>query len=272
MSGISFLAAFLSATLIAMAAWRAGFLSKSGAIAAAICGGILFGFGGWKWAALLMAFFISSSLLSRAFDRRKAALSEKFAKDSRRDWGQVCANGGLGAALALASWLSPGAAWPWAAFVGAMAAVNADTWATELGVLNRTPPRLITTGEIVERGTSGGISLLGSLSAAAGAGWIGICAAGFSLLQNGTSPSIIILAALASGVAGAFFDSLLGATIQAIYYCPQCGKETERSPIHTCGAATRPLRGLHWLNNDLVNFFASLAGALLALGVWLLLQ
>ena len=44
-------------------------------------------------------------------------------------------------------------------------------------------------------------------------------------------------------------DSILGATVQAMYYCPACEKETER-PIHNCGTRTRPMRGVNWLNND----------------------
>ena len=37
-----------------------------------------------------------------------------------------------------------------------------------------------------------------------------------------------------AGLLGALFDSLLGATVQAIYYCPACEKETERHLIHLC--------------------------------------
>ena len=65
------------------------------------------------------------------------------------------------------------------------------------------------------------------------------------------------------------FDSLLGATVQTIYTCPVCHKETEKR-LHTCGTPTERLRGWAWLNNDLVNFSASLVGALVGAGVWLL--
>jgi uncharacterized membrane protein len=71
-----------------------------------------------------------------------------------------------------------------------------------------------------------------------------------------------------AGVCGALFDSLLGATVQAIYFCPTCNKETERHPLHTCKTPTVRRRGWRWLNNDMVNFFASLIGALAAFGLW----
>jgi uncharacterized protein (TIGR00297 family) len=250
---------FLLGILIAVLAWRAGALSNSGAWAAALTGGLIFGMGGLPWAALLLAFFISSSVLSRLFGKRKASLAEKFSKGHQRDWGQVLANGGLGALLAVVYWLFPSMGWVWAAFAGAMAAVNADTWATELGVLSKQAPRLVTTGKPVERGTSGGITLLGTLAALGGAAFVALIAALFSL---GDEAWALLLAATLGGLAGSFFDSLLGATVQAIYRCPQCGKETERHPRHTCGVETVQVRGWSWMNNDLVNLSCSLAGAL----------
>ena len=260
--------------LIGWLAWRAGALSSSGAWAAALTGGLIFGLGGLPWAVLLLTFFISSSALSRLFARRKASLSEKFSKGSRRDWGQVLANGGLGASLAVIYALWPAQPWPWVAFAGAMAAVNADTWATELGVLNPTPPRLITNGKPVERGTSGAISLLGSLAALAGAGLVALFAAVFSIPSSAPAQEILamITAALLGGLSGAFFDSFLGATVQAIYYCPACQKETERHPRHLCGAETTQARGWGWLDNDWVNFAASLVGALVAVALWMALS
>jgi uncharacterized protein (TIGR00297 family) len=247
--------------LIGYAARRAGALSAGGAWAAALSGGLIFGLGGLPWAVLLLAFFLSSSLLSRLFTRRKAAIEEKYAKGARRDAGQVLANGGLAALLALAHWLWPEAAWPWAAFAGALAAVNADTWATELGVLNPAPPRLITTGRAVERGTSGGVSLAGYAAALGGAGLIALGAALFTPADGALR---IFAAVTLAGLLGSTLDSLLGAGLQAIYTCPNCRKETERHPQHTCGAPTTLTRGWRWLNNDAVNFLASLAGAALA--------
>jgi uncharacterized membrane protein len=75
------------------------------------------------------------------------------------------------------------------------------------------------------------------------------------------------LAGTAGGLAGSLFDSLLGATVQAMYFCPACQKETERHPAHSCGARTERIRGWSWLGNDAVNFAATAFGALLAIGI-----
>jgi len=151
------------------------------------------------------------------------------------------------------------------ACAGAMAAVNADTWATELGVLSRHPPRLITTGRRVEVGTSGGITWLGTGASLAGALFIGLLAglAALILGQGWAVAAASLLGAAVGGTAGSLFDSLLGATVQAIYRCDTCGKETE-SKIHRCGTETRLVRGWPWLGNDVVNFLASAVGALVA--------
>jgi uncharacterized protein (TIGR00297 family) len=253
--------------LIAVTAWRLGSLSDSGAVAAAILGGLIFGLGGLPWAVLLLTFFISSSLLSRAFKRRKAAFDEKFSKGSRRDAGQVLANGGLGVLLVIAASVWPHPIW-FVAYAGTLACVNADTWATEIGVLSRSAPRLITTGRQVEGGTSGGISALGTLAAWLGAALIGAVAWLSSGGFSSSNAAAWLVAASLAGLAGCLFDSLLGATVQSIYHCPACQKETERHPLHTCGAPTTPLRGWAWLNNDGVNFLSSWVGAISAVAVW----
>ena len=261
-----FILAGILSLAIGLLAWRMRALSPSGALAAFVTGLLVFGLGGIAWAAVLLTFFISSSLLSKAFSRRKAVIAEKFSKGSQRDWGQVLANGGLGAILVLVWYQSGSPHWIWVAYVGAMAAVNADTWSTELGVLSSRLPRRITTGIQVEIGTSGGVTFLGYLVAAAGALLVGAVAGLFSPTQN---PILFGLVITLAGLAGSTVDSLLGDTIQAIYLCPVCNKETERHPVHWCGTPTTPLRGWRWMNNDWVNFFCSLAGALAALFICL---
>lgn len=247
--------AFLLSTAVAMVAFWRRSLSGSGVLAALLVGTVIYGGGGWQWGVLLGLFFVTSSLLSHFKAEEKRTAAEKFDKGHQRDSGQVLANGGLGALLALLTVVVPSPLWAWA-FTGVMATVTADTWATELGTLSKQPPRLISNGRVVEVGTSGGISPLGTAISLLGGLFIGLAA---GLMGMGPTVGRTAVAGALSGLVGSLFDSLLGATVQQIYYCDTCQKETERK-IHTCGTATRPLRGWSWLNNDLVNLIASLVG------------
>jgi uncharacterized protein (TIGR00297 family) len=256
---------------IGLLAYRRHSLDRSGVIGAIITGTTTFGLGGWSWGLALIYFFVSSSALSHFREQDKAqTAADKFSKGSERDLGQVAANGGAATLLALACGLTSSPRLRrllQAGYAGVLATATADTWATEVGVLSSHQPRLITSGKRVSPGTSGGITLLGTATGAVGAFSLGTI---FWLLQRcRSSLGFLPLIGLMSGMAGSVFDSLLGATLQAMYYCPVCDKETERG-IHSCGTKTRHLRGLSWLNNDAVNFIATLGGGLVAMALQLL--
>ncbi|MGB3905601.1 MAG: DUF92 domain-containing protein [Anaerolineae bacterium] len=258
--------------VIGILAHRREALTTSGVWGAILVGTITFGFGGWIWGLVLIAFFALSTALSRYRQADKRELADKFLKGAQRDVGQVLANGGLGAFIALLYFSYPTSALL-AAFLGSIATVNADTWGTEIGVLSGVPPRLITTGRRVPVGTSGGITLLGTAASTLGALFIGVL--GYVLLctealigaGNALRLSWIIPITLISGLLGSLFDSLLGATVQGIFYCARCEAETEKE-LHGCGLRTSHLRGWRWLDNDVVNFLSSLCGALVAIAVW----
>lgn len=245
--------------LIAAAAWRARSLSASGAVAAAVIGTLAIA-AGWGWGALLVAYFVGSSALSHAGREIKTQRTGAIvSKAGPRDAIQVLANGGVFAVAALAAVLYP-AARSFALGAGALAASAADTWATELGTHYGSTPRSILTGRAVPVGTSGGVSAIGSLGAILGALFVAGCA--FAL---GWTPRVVLVAAV-GGVAGALVDSLLGASVQGARWCDTCARGTERLR-HDCGALTRHVRGVSWLDNDVVNFLSGLAGGLLA--AWL---
>ena len=253
---------------IGLLAYRRGSLSRSGVAGALIAGSCIFGFGGWVWGVLLILFFASSSLLSRYRAADKSAVAQQFAKGGRRDAWQALANGGVCAVLAIAYWLHE-VPLLWGAFVGSMGAVTADTWATELGVLAKRRPRLVTTWQPVATGTSGGVSLLGTAATLAGSVSIGasatlLLAVSRTLGGNGPGGSgalSLILPAVLGGIVGAFVDSVMGATIQAVYYSEGRQKETEkRSELD--GTPNRYLRGWSWVTNDVVNLTSALVGAL----------
>lgn len=190
-------------------------LTGRGATAALAVGlGTIWGLG-WRGFVLLLAFFVSGSLLTRAVKGGEGAAE---GGGRRRNARQVMANGGVAALAALVG------NWTW--FAGAVAAANADTWATEIGSHSPTPPRLITNGTRVAPGTDGGMTLLGTAGGVAGAGFI----AGLSYILGQRGALVIAVA----GVVGMLLDSLLGATVQ--------GK-------------------VRWVDNDAVNLAATLAGA-----------
>ncbi|MEP6549670.1 MAG: DUF92 domain-containing protein [Gemmatimonadales bacterium] len=242
--------------LVAAGARRARTLTASGAIAAAVVGAISVA-AGWSWGLLLLSLFVSSSALTRIGEQRKAdRVGSVVEKGDDRDAAQVIANGGVFAAAALGYILVPSPAW-YAIGAGALAASNADTWATEIGTLAGTEPVSIISWQRVPNGTSGGISLVGTAGGIFGALFIAAVAA----LANWPVP---FTAMALGGIAGALADSLLGATLQARRWCEVCSKSTERL-THSCGAKTRHAGGLAGFDNDAVNFVCSCVGGLIAL-------
>ncbi len=256
----------LLAALIAAAGYATRALTVGGAFGAFVVGTVTFGVGGPLWGLLLVVFFVSSSLLSEWQSGAKAEIAREIERGTRRDLVQVAANGGVPALLALAQAAVPDVdLFP--LLVGAVAAVTADTWATEVGLTSQEPPRLITTGQTVPPGTSGAVTVLGSGAAAAAGALVGLTAALLVLSEAAIKYRLLdlsgagfLLLAPAAAVAGAAFDSWLGATIQAVRRCEECGVETERR-THHCGSRTIHVRGWRLVDNDVVNALTSLIGA-----------
>lgn len=220
-------------------AWRFGWLTPGGVAAAVAVGAVVLAGTGAAGLGLLLAFFVSASLLTRLGGPGKPAGGrEHRATDggSGRSASQVLANGGAAAAaasLGLAGRPELGQV----ALLGALAAATADTWATELGTLVRGTTRRITTWREVPPGTSGGISWPGSLGGLAGAAALGVAA---GLLDPGGRTLGAVALALGGGGVGMATDSLLGATLEG---------------------------RVGWVDNDVVNLVGTIVGALVALGL-----
>jgi len=256
----------LLSLLVAVVSYRLRFLDSSGSVATFVLGVIIFGIGGWPFSAPMLSFFFLSSVLSKVAERRRREISSLFEKSSRRDAGQVLANGGI-AAIAILIWHVTGAPLWYMLFLGAVAAVTADTWATEVGILLGRNPRSVINWLPVPAGTSGGITVAGVAGSVAGAFMIAV--AGWLVRMPGPAYSFGIKGIVCLTVSGVFaqvLDSVLGATIQAQHVCPVCGRHTERR-LHCGGVATRFHSGLRWVNNDVVNALCALGGVVIVFGV-----
>ena len=252
------LLALFVALPIAALAMAVGALTMTGAVAAVVVGALCI-LAGWGWAALLILYFVVAVAFSKiGADAKARRTGSVVAKTGGRDAIQVLANGGV---FAVAAFLSTHvtaaiATLLAAAAVGALAASASDTLATEVGTLVGGEPRSVIGWGAVPAGTSGGVTIAGSLAMAGGAVLIALAAFGMRLSSHA-------VAAALGGIAGAIADSLLGALVQERRRCPHCGVATERR-LHDCGTATEHAGGLWWLDNDLVNLCATLIGAAVA--------
>lgn len=255
--------AALCAAGFAAAAWSALWLTVSGAASTFVVGLVVFGLGGGRFMVPLLIFFVSSSLLSRLARTRKPPGTTQ---NSARDAGQVWANGGAATAIVLA-FAAVAHRWPIDAtryllmlYLAALATVNSDTWATEIGSLSRRAPRLVGNWRVVAPGTSGAVSALGIAAALCGAAVIPL-----SMLSLWRLSWAEFAAVAWAGFLGGLADSVFGAGLQAQYLDDRTGDLRDAPGEYDRG----PVRGLSWVNNDVVNLFASLCGVLCA---WALLR
>jgi len=248
----------LMAMVVSILSYRVKFLDLSGAFGAFLLGLVIFGFGGWLFTVPILMFYITSSILSVIGRKRKQKFQASFEKTGVRDVYQVYANGGIPGILVLVNYFFPDPV-VYYMYLAALASATADTWATEIGVFSRTPPRMITSMGRVEPGRSGAVSLTGLIAALTGS--FIIAYPGLLLYPQAFDKVFVIIVIILSGFSGNLLDSLIGASIQAQFICKSCGKQTERK-IH-CGAQTEHHSGSLFMNNDLVNMLSIAFGSMI---------
>jgi uncharacterized protein (TIGR00297 family) len=234
-------------------------LSSSGAVAATLIGLAIFVGFGVKGLILLGVFFASSSLWSKYKVNNKGNLEEMLAKGSIRDWRQVVANGGAAAIFSFLYSFHHDITWL-IGFTVSIASANSDTWASEIGPLSRKNPISIRTMRRVERGTSGAVSLLGSMAALLASLLISLCSNWLFHLNL-----FYCLVIFLFGYLGNVIDTVIGAFYQQLYVCRHCGIETEKRDH--CQMPTKRIKGIIYVDNDMVNFSSGLFGAIFAIAV-----
>jgi uncharacterized protein (TIGR00297 family) len=265
---LDFLAGFTFSVVLGGLAYMQKSLSLSGLICALAIGTSLYGFGGWQPFLLFVLFFVSTSILTRFRYQKKAKMGAAEPRGGARSIWQGVGQGGVAcivafiAALYTSSW-SP----LMLSLISSIGEANADGWAAEIGVLSKRMPRLITRlSKEVPPGTSGGVSLLGETTAFLGS--IFIASLGVATGMGGEAVPVALLVCIVSAILGEHIDSVLGATVQAVYYCPECQKETEQK-IHGCGTRCKHRRGISFVSNEFVNFIATGSAAVLSVVLYI---
>ena len=246
----------VAAIVFALVAYRLRFLNFDGAIVGGLMGASILYFGGWVWIIPPLTFFVAASLLSAWSARKRGSGESLQVRGGARDAVQVLANGAVGWGLVILHHFIPlpGAWW---LFAGAFAAASADTFATEIGTAVKGRTWSIVTAQPVEPGTSGGVSVAGTLAALAGGLVVALVAAG----AEGEFALRTILVVTAAGFVAAAADSFLGATIQGRYRDPT-GRITDAAISN--GEANEHIGGFAHVDNDMVNLLCTAVGAVVA--------
>ncbi len=178
-------------------------------IGVALCLGL-----GWQGFVLLFLFFPVLTGIPTFFGRiRKRKLNIRIEHKGRGFW-QALANSGPPALCASLILLTPESfksTLTLGVIVG-FASVIADTVASEIGVLSKSKPISIITWRILETGSNGGISLLGTIASLVAVCFYLFCATLLFRLDLKTVIILVIIAMLSS-----VLDSLLGATLETIW-------------------------------------------------------
>ncbi|XP_034382606.1 transmembrane protein 19 isoform X2 [Cyclopterus lumpus] len=260
-------------------------LNSSGAFGALLVGFVLT-MANYSFFSALLAFFITSSKLTKWGEVQKRKIDSEYKEGGQRNWIQVFCNGGVPTELALLYMIEVGpgemavdfskqytASWMCLSLLGALACSSGDTWASEVGpVLSQSQPRLITTWEEVPVGTNGGVTPVGLVASLLGGLVVGVAYYATQLLLvddlNMAHPQwpIVVYGGVA-GLLGSLLDSFLGAHMQYSGFDASIGKVVGYE-----SATTRRICGKPILDNNAVNLFSSVIMALvlpgLAWGMW----
>ena len=229
--------------IIGVLAYKTKIVRGSGLWSGFIIGLTVWMAAGWKYFVISLTFFVLAGAATKYKYEQKRKRGVAEAKKGARGYGNVFGNGLVAMVCALLEGVF-GGGYFLAGFLGAMASATSDTAGGEIGRLSRRPPVLITTFEVVEPGTEGGITPLGEAAELAIAGVIGLLGWILGLESGNFSGFKLFLGIAAAGFVGANIDSVLGATC-----------ETK----------------LGWWENNQTNFWATFSGCLTAVAIYFLL-
>lgn len=231
--------------VFALAARAAGSIDWPGAVSAVIVGTVITVGLGLPGLALMIAFFVVGSAVTKVGYRIKASRGIAQEKGGARGWRNAWANGGVPAFLALLAGVHAASlggleeAILFAiAYAASVATAAADTCSSEIGKAYGRRTFLITSLRPVPPGTEGAVSLEGTLGGLAGAALVAAVGAWGGLYTWGDA-----LVVSAAGLLGSLAESVIGTMAER--------------------------KG--WLDNDLLNALNTALGALFAVTMFRLL-
>jgi uncharacterized protein (TIGR00297 family) len=250
----------IASSFMAITAYWKDSLSKSGVVGAIGVGTLIIGGTGWAGFLILAFFFVTSSGFSKWSSRDED--SSIVVKGGQRDIIQVLANGGIASVGALLYTLTDDSLWI-IVLSSSLAAATSDTWASEIGRLSRSAPRDVFTWKKVKPGTSGAITGLGTLASFLGASLTALVSIPLLIQVQLSIQMIVLLSVITfSGWLGNWVDTWVGAKWQIRYQCATCLQVTENK--RHCQQSTKQIRGVFWLDNDMVNVSCTFAAGVVS--------
>ena len=229
--------AAINATL-AIGAYFARGVDLSGALCGWCLGVALYTFSGWRGFSLLFVFFVLGTACTKIGYAKKVLLGIAQEKGGRRGARNAIANAGAGVLFAFLAIATPYHALFALALTAAFATAAADTVSSEIGQAFGRRAYLVTTLRRVPAGTDGAVSIEGTLAGVVASTLPAALAASTSLISwRGAAVAIV------AAFIGTTLESFLGATLQ---------RENT-------------------IDNEVVNLANTLAGGLVAMGIWALL-
>lgn len=203
---------YLSAILVALAPaclllFKHNILTRRGSFVAFLLGFYFAGIQGWHWLMPVLLFFLSSA----AFTKLRHEIKGAGKKSTARNAWQVIANI-IWALISSAFFLFTRNEIFLFFFIAFVAAVTADTWASEIGPLLNKRCFSLSKMRTVPAGTNGGISFFGSMAALIGATIISSLSY-YVFFDSWHWDTIAILSV--SAFLACFADSLLGTFVEA---------------------------------------------------------
>ena len=192
-------------------------------------------------ALLFVVATVVSFITQKVMNKRSGAPSEKYARTGK----QLVAVGLVGLICLIICYFTK-MQFFYILYLLCLTEQFADTMASDIGRLTRGRNVDIIRFKPVEKGVSGGVSVLGTLCA--------LIASVLLLLVPLLFKTIgwkIFLLGAAIAFVGTLVDSVLGSLVQALYVCDVCNTKTENK-VH-CGQEATLNKGFGWIDNTAVN-------------------